>query len=241
MFRNFGCVISAAIFIAMCSAPGMSQKQTFVDGLWSHENTIVLVARFDQCGGPYRPVQSIVSTDGGNTWAAEGPRLEGSDLFFILSDGDELLLGGQYYAEGPTSSPFLLVYGLEKHEWSQSDIYDGAAELLGMAREKETGHLLAWVRHIDVQSEDYSGPIFLHESVDRGKTWDLIKDVAHVPTSIPGMNFFHELPQRSGKWRVSHDGNAIEQLKDDGEWDRSVKLPLPVQQECPVDQDDPGP
>lgn len=241
MFRNFGCVISAAIFIAMCSAPGMSQKQTFVDGLWSHENTIVLVARFDQCGGPYRPVQSIVSTDGGNTWAAEGPRLEGSDLFFILSDGDELLLGGQYYAEGPTSSPFLLVYGLEKHEWSQSDIYDGAAELLGMAREKETGHLLAWVRHIDVQSEDYSGPIFLHESVDRGKTWDLIKDVTHVPTSIPGMNFFHELPQRSGKWRVSHDGNAIEQLKDDGEWDRSVKLPLPVQQECPVDQDDPGP
>lgn len=241
MFRNFGCVISAAIFIAMCSAPGMSQKQTFVDGLWSHENTIVLVARFDQCGGPYRPVQSIVSTDGGNTWAAEGPRLEGSDLFFILSDGDELLLGGQYYAEGPTSSPFLLVYGLEKHEWSQSDIYDGAAELLGMAREKETGHLLAWVRHIDVQSEDYSGPIFLHESVDRGKTWDLIKDVTHVPTSIPGMNFFRELPQRSGKWRVSHDGNAVEQLKDDGEWDRSVKLPLPVQQECPVDQDDPGP
>ncbi|HET9792010.1 MAG TPA: hypothetical protein VFR08_11955, partial [Candidatus Angelobacter sp.] len=187
MFRNFGGVISAAIFIAICSAPGMSQKQTFVDGLWSHENTIVLVARFDQCGGPYRPVQSIVSTDGGNTWAAEGPRLEGSDLFFILSDGDELLLGGQYYAEGPTSSPFLLVYGLEKHEWSQSDIYDGAAELLGMAREKETGHLLAWVRHIDVQSEDYSGPIFLHESVDRGKTWDLIKDVTHVPTSIPGL------------------------------------------------------
>jgi len=240
MFRKFGCVLTAAIFVPMCAVPGTSKKETFVDGLWSHENTIVLVARFDKCGGPYRPVQSIVSTDGGNTWAADGPQFDGSDLLFILNEGAELLIGGQYYAEGPTSSPFLLVYGLEKHEWSQSDIYDGSAELLGMAREKETGHLLAWVRHIDMGSEDDLGPIVLHESVDGGKTWDLIKDVAHVPTS-PGMNFFSELPQRSGKWRVSHDGNAIEQLRDDGKWHRSVELPLPIQQECPVDQDDPRP
>jgi len=241
MCRRFGSVLTAAIFIPTCVVPGVTQTQTFVDGLWSHENTIVLVARFDQCGGPYRPVQPIVSTYGGNTWAADGPRFDGSELLFILSEGDELLIGGQYYAEGPTSSPFLLVYGLEKHEWSQSDIYDGPAELLGMAREKETGHLLAWVRHIDMEPEDDSGPIVLHESVDGAKTWDLIKDVAHVPTSMPGMNFFSELPQRSGKWRVSHDGSAIEQLRDGEKWHRSVKLPLPVQQECPVDVDDTRP
>jgi hypothetical protein len=237
MFRKLGSVLTAAIFITTCAVPGTSQKETFVDGLWSHENTIVLVARFDKCGGPYRPVQSIVSTDGGNTWAADGPQFNGIDLLFMLSEGAELLIGGQYYAEGPTSSPFLLVYDLEKHEWSQSDIFDGSAELLGMAREKETGHLLAWVRHIDMESENDSGSIFLHESVDGGKTWGLIKDVAHVPTSMPGMNFFSELPQRSEKWRVSPDGNAIEHLTGDGKWHRSVKLPMAIQQQCPENQD----
>ena len=241
MFRKIGSVLTAAIFIAMWSAPGTSQQETFVDGLWGDENTIMLFARFAQCGGPYRRVQPIVSTDGGNTWAAGGPRLEGSDLLFIVSGGDELLIGGQYYAEGPTSAPFLLIYGLEQHQWSQSEIYGDAAELLGMAREKATGHLLAWVRHMDVQSEDDSGAIFLHESVDGGKTWAVIKDVTHVPASKQGMNFFMELPKRSGKWRVSHTGNAIEQLKDDGKWHLGVKLPLAIQQECPVDQDDAAP
>ena len=245
MFRKFGSVLAAAIFSAICAVPCMGQQETFVDGLWAHGNTIVLVARFDKCGGPYRPVQPIVSTDGGETWAAEGPQFDGAELLFILNEGDELFIGGQYYAEGPTSSPFLLIYSFAKQQWSQSDIYHGSAELLGMAREKESGHLLAWVRHIglesDEDSDEDSEPIYLHESVDGERTWEDIKNVDHVPASDQGLRFFHELPQRSGRWRVSRAGNSIEQLKDDGKWHRSVELPLPIQQECPVDQDDPRP
>ncbi len=241
IFSKLGSFINAAIFVATFSAACIGQQETLVDGLWAQGNTIVLLARFDQCGGPYRPVQPIVSTDGGTMWAVDGPRFEGSELLFILSEGNELLIGGQVYAEGPTSSPFLLIYSFNKHQWSQIDIYSYAAELLGMAREKETGHLLAWVRHIDMESETYSGPIYLHESVDDGETWDVTRDVAHVPASVPGLRFFQELPKRSGRWRVARAGNAIEQLKDDGKWHRTMKLPLPIQQQCPVNEDDTRP
>ncbi len=210
-----------------------------MDGLWAHENTIVLVARFDKCGGPYRPVQPIVSTDGGKTWAAEGPQLDGSDLLFILSSGNELFIGGQYYAEGPTSAPFLLTYNYDQHQWSQSEIYGGAADLLGLAREKANGHLLAWVQHLEQPSDD-SGPIILHESVDGGKAWSEIKNVAHVPASLPGLRFFQDLSNRSGRWRVSPAGNAIEELMG-GQWHFQVKLPLPIQLQCPENEDDTRP
>jgi hypothetical protein len=239
MFRKRRTVLSVAIFLAVVSSLAFGQRESYVDGLWAHGNTIVLLARFDRCGGPYRAIQPIVSTDGGRTWAAEGPRLEGSDLLFILREGDELLIGGQDYAEGPTSSPFLLTYSFDKHEWSQFEIYGDAADLLGLAREKANGHLLAWVQHIE-RPEDDSGPIILHESVDGGKTWSEIKNVAHVPASLPGLRFFQDLPNRSGKWRVSPAGNAIEELIN-GQWNQRTKLPLPVQSQCPEIQDDTRP
>ena len=241
MFRKFGSVLTTATFFAMCAVPGVSQQHTFVDGLWARENTIVLFARFEQCGGPYRPAQPIVSTDGGNTWAADGPRFEGGELLYMLSDGADLLIAGQEYAEGATSSPFMLTYNFDQQQWSQSEIYGGDAELLGMAREEQTGHLLAWVTHIDIQSDDDSELIFLHESVDGGKNWEVVKNVTHVPTSIPGMRFFGALPQRSGKWRLGNAGNAIEQSRDDGKWHSTVKLPMEIQQQCPESQGDTRP
>ncbi len=240
MFRKHGSVLSAAIFLAAVSSLAFGQKESYVDGVWAHGDTIVLLARFDRCGGPYRPVQPIVSTDGGRTWAAEGPRLEGSELLYIQSEGDELLIGGQEYAEGPTSAPFLLTYSFEQHQWSQSEIYDDAADLLGLAREQANGHLLAWVQHIERPPEDDSGPIILHESVDGGKTWSEIKNVAHVPASVPGLRFFRDLSDRSGKWRVSPAGNAIEELMV-GQWHTQLTLPLPIQLQCPEIQDDTQP
>lgn len=208
-----------------------------MDGLWSHDKTIVLLARFEACGGPYRPIQPIVSRDGGETWAASGPRFDGSDFMFLMGDGPDLYVAGEDIAEGPSSGPFLLVYHADSDAWSQFEIYQDAADLLGVAHETGTGHLLAWVEHIDVASEA-SGPVFIHESVDGGKTWAVIRDVGHVPASVPGLHFFQELPERFGLWRVSLAGKAIAQLKDDGKWYDVVNLPLPMQKECPVTTDD---
>jgi hypothetical protein len=157
----------------------------------------------------------------------------------MMSEGDQLWIAGQMYAEGPTNSPFLLTYNFDLHEWSQFEIDGDAADLLGLAREKETGHLLAWVEHLErPPDDDEPGRIVLHESIDRGKTWSDVKNVEHVPTTAPRLRFFRELPQQSGKWRVSHAGNTLEQMKDDGKWHSRVKLPLPVQQQCPEKEED---
>jgi hypothetical protein len=234
---HVGGLLAAFSFIASCSMFCVSQQPIFVDGLWAQDKIIVLLARFDQCGAPYRPIQPIVSRDGGKTWAANGPRFESSDFMFLLSDGPQLWIAGEDIAEGPSSSPFLLTYRVDLDQWSQSEIYGDAADLIGVAQESNRGHVLAWVEHLDVASDD-SGPLFLHESVDGGRTWDHIKNVEHVPSTVPGLRFFGPLPQRSGAWRIAGAGNAIEHRMADGKWHPGVKLPLPMQQQCPVEEDD---
>jgi hypothetical protein len=204
----------------------------YADGIWARGNTIILFARLNECGGPYRPILPLVSKDGGKTWTARGPRLEGSDLEYILDTGAELWIAGEDIAEGPSHDPYVLLYRADAAEWPQILIYDDAAHLLAMARETKTGKLLAWVRHIDFNTEDWTGPVYLHRSVDGGRTWRVVRKVTRVPRSTPGLHFFHGLPRRSGPWRISRRGSAVENLQSDGKWHLVTSLPLPLQQVC---------
>ncbi len=201
--------IIAFAAVAFVSSIGAGQDPPAADGIWARGDTVILFARFNPCGEPYRPIQPLVSRDGGKTWVARGPRLLGSELDYILETRAALWIAGESIAEGPTSQPYLLLYRADSAEWPQVLIYEDAADLLAMARETKTGRLLAWVRHIDFNSENWTGPVYLHQSRDQGRTWSSVRRVRHVLKQAPGLRFFQELPQRSGAWRISRLGSAV--------------------------------
>jgi hypothetical protein len=116
----------------------------------------------------------------------------------------------------------------------QSEIYHQASELLGIALEAKTGRFLAWVRHLELERNgDWSGPVFLHRSLDGGKTWSAVKKVRGVPRIAPGLRFFREHLYQSGSWRLTKIGSRAERRQDDGKWHLVTMLPLPIQKDCP--------
>src|SRR5438270_780000 len=136
-------------------------------GIWEHGKTVLLFATLINCGPEiYLHPQALVSDDSGQTWAESGPDLYGLDLKLIADTGEEVVIGGEYYIEGPTHSPSLLVYR-DGVEWQQFSIYEGAAELKALAwDELRPNRFLAWIEHIDREDdEDVPGPIYLHQSL----------------------------------------------------------------------------
>jgi hypothetical protein len=197
---------------------------------------VILFARFQECKNqPYQPLQPLISRDGGKTWTEKGPWLpDGQELGYILDTGTDLWIAGQHYAEGPTSEPFIVLYRAHGDEWPQvdMDVHSPGSELLGLALEKKNGTLLAWVEHINWPSR-MSGPVYLHQSVDGGRTWQTIKKVRRIPRSSPGLRFFKPLPMQRGSWRLSgagHFPSVVEHQERDGKWYKVVGLPLPIQQ-----------
>jgi hypothetical protein len=225
-------VMIAAGAITMIFSICVAQDIPSADGIWARGDLVILFARLRNCGAPYRPVQPLVSKDGGKTWDVTGPRLESSDLKYFLDTRSELFIAGEDIAEGPASSPFLLVYRATDNDWQQSEIYDQASELLGIALEAKTGKFLAWVRHLELKNGDWSGPIFLHRSLDRGKTWSVVRKVRRVPRTEPGLRFCWEHLDQSGSWRLTRTGSRAERREDHGKWHLVTILPLPIQKAC---------
>lgn len=224
--------MAAASAIAIISSLCAAQDLPSANGIWARGDLVILFARFNNCGAPYRPVQPLVSTDGGKTWGVTGPLLESVDLEYFLDTGSELFTAGEDIAEGPAHDPFLLIYRATDNTWQQSEIYDQASELLGIAYEAKTGGFLAWVRHLDLKNHDWSGPIFLHRSMDGGKTWSVVRKVRRVPRTAPGVRFFRRNLMQSGTWRLFRPGTSVEHRQGDGMWQTIKRLPLPMQEDC---------
>ena len=185
---------------------------------------------------PYAPLQTLVSRDSGKTWANSGARMLDRELKFILDSGDELWIAGEGYFEGPTHNPFLLRFK-EGADWQQFDVYEGDSELLAVAADKRNkDKFYAWVQHIDISNtENIHGPTFLHQSRDRGRTWEAVKQVKSVPKSSGGLRFFQILPKQSGRWRISENSgrnSSVEHLENDGQWHEVSTLPLVIQTNC---------
>ena len=227
--RAMAATSAMAMIFSICAA----QDIPSANGIWARGDLVILFARLDKCDAPYRPVQPLVSTDGGKTWGVTGPLLESSDLEYFLDTRSELFIAGEDIAEGPAHNPFLLVYRATDNTWQQSEIYDQASELLGIAHEAKTGGFLAWVRHLELQKNgDWSGPVFLHRSLDGGKTWSVVREVKRVPRTAPGLHFFREHLDQSGSWRLTKTGSRAERRQDDGKWRLVTILPLPIQKDC---------
>jgi hypothetical protein len=224
--------MAAASAIAMIFSICAAQDIPSANGIWARGDLVILFARLDKCDAPYRPIQPLVSKDGGKTWGVTGPLLEGSDLEYFLDTRSALFTAGEDIAEGPAHSPFLLVYRAIDNAWQQSEIYDQGSELLGVALEAKTGRLLAWVRHLDLKNDDWSGPIFLHWSLDGGKTWSVVRKVRRVPRMAIGFHFFRRNLKQSGSWRLSRSGTSVEHRQGDGTWQAIKLLPLPIQEDC---------
>jgi hypothetical protein len=212
--------------------PSSSGPQPTVigDGIWIHGKTVMLFTRLQSCEG--HPVQTLVSKDAGKTWAMSGPRLENTDVEFILDHGNDIWMAGENTAEGPSSDIFLLRYN--DADWPQFAIYPDESELQGIALEGKTGRLLAWIEHLRVtdKSGGSKGPVYLHESTDGGRTWKIIRKVRHVPKSGKGLLFFREIPEENGPWRISRSDRTVEHQQADGTWQPFPRPPLPPEYGC---------
>lgn len=213
--------------------------------VWSHGETVLVFAHFPSCedesAAPHLTGQTLISKDGGKTWAWRGPRMPWSMVEFILESGDEIWLAGENAdAEGPASDPFVMRVDTESMDWPQLKIYDGYTELMAVARDdRDSNRFLAWANHLmlDPDDPDYprhgNDPMFLHESLDRGQTWHPVRKVKGAPKSMPGLRFFQQLTEQSETWRVSgskqSDIAVLEHQEPDGKWRPASKLPSPVQ------------
>jgi hypothetical protein len=104
--------------------------------------------------------------------------------------------------------------------------------------ERDGNRFVAWVTHLMLSPDDPDSadddPMFLHESLDRARTWHVLKKVKSVPKASPGMRFFEEIPRQSGGWRITNDNqhSALEHLGQDRKWHSVAKAALPIQESC---------
>ncbi len=225
-------IVTARIaLLGLCCALSVgsmvSQQQTVEPrGLFTWGENVMVIGAVQGCDGPYAPMHTMVSSDGGLTWQPTGPRTVGLSRDFVLDTGKELLIAGENIIEGPAHDPFLLVYRYGAEQWDEFEILGGSTELSALALETKTGRLLAWIRHLELSDDGWTGPLFLHESMDGGKSWREVKKVARVPASRTGLRFFERFADEQGPWRiVSNESASRMEKRDDERW-KPVELPM---------------
>ena len=212
------CAISAGSMIAQ-------QNRVEPRGLFVWGDSVMVLGAVQGCQGAYDPMQAMVSRDEGKTWHATGPHTVGLSRDFVLDTGTELLIAGENIIEGPAHEPFLHVYRYAVEQWDEFEILSGSTELSALALETKTGRLLAWIRHVELSDDGWSGPLFLHESVDGGKSWREVKKVARVPASRAGLQFFQRFADQRGPWRIVRDEHSARLERTDNKQWRTVELP----------------
>lgn len=183
-------------------------------GIWSHKSDVVLFAQVYPCSPNELPppgaAQLLISKDGGIHWGKSGPQLDGSEFEYMHEEGARVWIVGEHKAEGPASEAFILAPDEESFAWSRHVIYEGASELQGVAI-SETGGFVAWIRHFELGDNGWTGPLYVHESSDEGRTWRV---VGRAKKTIEGPgNGFKKIEKETPVWRVTNQeggGSAIE-------------------------------
>jgi hypothetical protein len=151
-----------------------AQGNIEASGVWAQDNTILLFTQITQqppCTFYVPPGMAmlLVSTDAGRTWKRRGPWLEGYRFTFLDQRDGRVWVTGEHTAEGPSVDPFILVPTVTGDNWQFHRIYEGPATIERIAW-GNNGELIAWIREI-VTSLLTEGPVYIHHSLDGGKTW----------------------------------------------------------------------
>ena len=202
-------LVLLATVAASLGLASAGQENVNADGIFVLKDAVFLfttVQKVPDCNAQSQPAiaRIYVSTDTGETWTKRGPELEGSQFEYAYERGGELWVAGEHTAEGPSIDPFVLVPGEAPSEWVVHKIYEGPSELEGIAFQ-ETGELVAWVRHINVQADNLPGTTYIHKSSDGGRTWKTVGQVKGL-SNQPGRKFL-KVKKQSKAWRVVDQGD----------------------------------
>jgi len=206
--------LTMSLLVAAAGNENVSGKGIVVQG-----DVVVFFAEVRDCGSEISSAQVFVSSDGGKSWQKRGPSLEGSEFDFFHPAANGLWLAGIHIAEGPGIDPFIWIPGEKPYEWVQSTIYEGPASLEDIARLPD-GSLLAWVRHIDIHRPEWPGALYVHRSVDSGRSWKV--SAPGKPMSRNSGTKFRRIGTHSKNWRFvdGTNGVSIQHRKDNnGGWE----------------------
>lgn len=227
--RNEFGLLLAAILTMSLSAGVAEFENVRGKGIVVQGDAVFFFAEVEGCDAPLPAAQVFASSDGGKTWQKRGPALEGSEFEFSQPAPNGLWLAGIHIAEGPGIDPFIWIPGERPYEWVQSTIYEGPASLEDIARLPD-GSLLAWVRHIDIHRPEWSGTLYVHRSVDGGRSWK-VSATGKATSRNPGFKF-RKIRKQSGNWRLADQKNGVSiqhRKNHDGVWEDVSQFP---QQEC---------
>lgn len=196
------------------------------------EGTLILVYAYG-CQGKESEESGevLLSSDRGKSWRSVLKDARRSNLLYVSDPAkDDLWFAGHEYEEGPASDPFVLVPRTGAEGWEIHRIYDGAAELDGVAQ-TDPQHLVAWVRHLRLTDKGWVGPEYVHDSADGGRTWKQIGLAAdyHGPRRGAG---FTKIQKKADNWRLQDieekpGGFIVERSSDKGRtWGTIATFPM---------------
>ena len=201
--------LSLAIVAASVCA-GDSRQNAAPYGIWTRGETVVLFAHVYPCPPDELPppgaAQLFVSEDGGKSWGKRGPQLDGSVFEYIYEAKGRVWIVGEHTAEGPASEPFILVPDESGLGWSVHVIYEDAAELESIVVQNN-GDFGAWIRHLKLHDNGWTGPLYLHKSSDGGRTWRLVGRTNNAPANQAAG--FKKIETQTATWRVADQGNGV--------------------------------
>ncbi len=135
-----------------------------------------------------------------------GPQLDGSVFEYIYEAKGRVWIVGEHTAEGPASEPFILVPDESGLGWSVHVIYEDAAELESIVVQNN-GDFGAWIRHLKLHDNGWTGPLYLHKSSDGGRTWRLVGRTNNAPANQAAG--FKKIETQTATWRVADQGNGV--------------------------------
>jgi len=192
-------------------------EETEVYAVWTRETFVLVYTGVRHCNSPYPLQQFLVSTDGGHTWKRRRTTLEGADFSSLSEKDGKLWMAGQHYAEGPEWEPFVFVPGKSPTEWKMRTIYNGEGALKRIAW-GANGELNAWVTHLRLGDDGWSGPTYVHQSLDGGYTWKELGRAKSVPLK-EGAEFTSFDSLRDPLWRIVRDRSTVQHRESkDSPW-----------------------